>query len=196
MCSNVNRICAAVLLFLPLTANAYHSNLVRGRVGYFDVRPSINKGSNGTTPTQRIAEGPVAEVSLTKFATSNLAAEIGVGYASMRVKASPTSRRRPAHLIPLNATAQFHLPIQNTVTPYVGVGYAYHIPQHTLPNFKLRHAGGMLYQAGLDVFVFDNMGLNLDFKYTNIRHKLTSGRESFRARLRIMATTVGVTVPF
>jgi outer membrane protein W len=196
MFSNISRICVAAVLFLPLTASAYHSNLVRGRVGYFDVRPSISRGSKGTTPTQRISEGPVAEVSLTKFATSNLAAEVGIGYASMGVKANRTIRRRPAQLIPVNATVQFHLPIQNTATPYVGVGYTYRFPHHTQPHFKLRSAGGLLYQAGLDVFVFDSMGLNLDFKYSNVRHNLSSNGEVFRVRMKTMATTVGVTVPF
>jgi outer membrane protein W len=187
---------AAALLFLPLSANAYHTNLLKGRVGYLDLKNSIASGSNGNASNQKISKGPIGEVSLTRFITSNIAAEVGLGCAFIKTKGNSDSSKKNSHIIPLNAALQFHLPIQNTFVPYVGIGYTYNIVQHSSTNLKINKSGNLLYQIGLDAFIFNDMGLNLDVKYSKVKHNLTDKGEKFKAKFTNLTTMVGVTIPF
>ena len=103
--------------------------------------------------------------------------------------------KKDSNLIPLNGILQFHLPIQNTFVPYIGVGYSYNIIQNTDAAFKIKNAGGLIYQAGVDLFTFDKLGINLDFKYSRIKHTISDSGERFKAKFKNLSTMIGVTLP-
>ena len=186
---------SVLLLFLPLTASAYHKNLVKGRIGYFDIKKSTGTISKGVVPQQKVSPGLVGEVALARFFTSYLAIEVGVGSSFINTQGTADTKKKKSLLIPLNGLAQVHLPIGNMFTPYVGVGYQYQIAQQT-KGLKINKAGGLLYQAGIDLFIFDHVGLNLDCKYSEVKHKLTSSGEKFKSKFKTISTMIGVTIPF
>ena len=72
---------AVLLSCISLSANAYHSMLLKGRVGYLDLKKSIGTGSAGSASNQKITGGAIAEIALAKFITSNIAVELGAGYS-------------------------------------------------------------------------------------------------------------------
>jgi outer membrane protein W len=197
MISNANKTIAylAALIFLPLTANAYHTNLVKGRLGYINIERS-GSGTKTLFPKQKINGGAIGEVALTRFVTSNIAAEIGLGCAFVRTKSNADTSKKNSHIIPLNAALQFHLPIRNTVVPYVGIGYAYNIFQHTSTKFKIKKSGDLLYQVGMDVFILDHVGFNLDVKYSKIKHKLSDNGVASKVDFKNLTTMAGITIPF
>jgi outer membrane protein W len=186
---------SVLLLFLPLTASAYHKNLIKGRIGYFDVKKSTGKLSNGVAPRQKVSSGLVGEVALARFFTSNLAIEVGIGSSFINTQGGADTKKKKSLLIPLNGLAQFHLPVGNMFTPYVGVGYQYQIAQQT-KGLKINQAGGLLYQAGIDLFIFDLGGLNLDCKYSEVKHNLGSSGAKFKSKFKTISTMIGVTIPF
>ena len=197
MYSNTKRIVTFVaLLFFSLSASAYHTNLVKGRVGYLNLKKSIKNGNAGTASKQKITGKLVGEIALTRFFTSNIATELGIGYSFIKTQGNSELKKKNSNIIPLNATFQFHLPIKNMFSPYVGVGYTYHIIQNTEPSFRIKNAGNLVYQAGIDLFVLDNLGLNLDCKYAKIDHGISDNGEKFKSKFTTVSTMVGVTIPF
>ena len=178
------------LLFFPFNANAYYNTLVKGRVGYLDINPSLNNGS-------KVGDGAITEIALTKFLTSNIALELGVGYSFVKTQGSSATSKKDSNMLPLNGTVQFHLPIRSTFVPYVGIGYMYQIFQNTSanPQFKIKQAGDLVFQAGMDLYIFNKLGINLDFKYSKIKHKISDNRASFKSKFKNISTMVGVTLP-
>jgi len=184
------------LLFLSsLNANAYHSGLLKGRVGFVNLNKSISHSRQGTTPAQQISNGMLGELALTKFISSNFAVELGLGYSFLKTKGSLDPRKKNSNLIPIKGFLQFHIPMKNGFTPYIGTGYAYQIIQNTSKEFKVKKAGGLGYQIGADLFVSENLGVNLDCKYAPIKHRITDAGEHFRAKLKTLTTMVGVVMP-
>lgn len=187
--------------YADLNAYGDRSNSVKGRIGYLDLKTSIKNGSAGSTSKQKMKGGLVGEVALTKFFTSNIATEIGIGYSFIKIRANPSNpiagtKYKNSNIIPLSGTLQFHLPIKKMFVPYVGAGYTYHIFRHTNTSFKINKAGNLVYQAGIDLFVLDDLGLNFDCKYAKVNHKISDNGERFKAKFTTVTTMFGVTIPF
>ena len=186
-----------LLFFFSLNANASHPDfLLKGRMGFLDLKKSIKTGKQGTAPTQKITKGEAGEIAFTKFITSHTAVELGGGFSFIRTKGRSDTKTRNSNLIPLNAFLQFHFPIKGSFVPYVGAGYTYHIIQHTSNKYKIKKAGNLGYQAGIDLFLTNNVGVNLDCKYASIKHKISDDSEEFNSKLKTLFIMTGVVISF
>lgn len=57
----------SLLLLFSLNVHANHNTLIKGRAGYLNPKKSNDTGSNGNASHQKVTEGIITEIALTKF---------------------------------------------------------------------------------------------------------------------------------
>ncbi|NRA73425.1 MAG: outer membrane beta-barrel protein [Rickettsiales bacterium] len=124
-----------------------------------------------------------------------LAIELSTGYSFIKTQGNSDSSKKKSNTIPLNGLIQFYIPLSKIIVPYAGVGYSYNIFQNTSTSFKIKKAGDLVYQAGMDLFIFNQLGINLDFKYSRIKHRISDGEERFRSKFNTLSAMIGVVLP-
>lgn len=117
----------------------------------------------------------VPEVDVTYFFTPNIAAELIAATAKHEIKHNAAGKLGTAWILPPTLTAQYHFTPDSKISPYVGAGLNYSMfygEDEATGITKLDVDGGVGYalQAGVDYWLDDNWGLNLDVKkiYLNI----------------------------
>jgi len=196
----IKSLCIAVsaLSFFTASANDYNT-IIKGRVGYIDTKAKIKTGSGSTAANQKFKDGYLGEIALGYFFNKNLALELSVGAGTFDFK-NNSNQKKNLFFIPVTAMAQFHLPINKTVRPYIGAGYSYKFIENTPTATKIKNGGSPAFQAGVDLFLSDSFGLNLDLKYTLKRnHEIqdrVSTTERYKNDLSIATATIGVAIPF
>ena len=103
--------------------------------------------------------------------------------------------------MPPTVTLQYHFTPQNTFSPYVGAGvnYSYFYGEETGTGFtdlEVEGGFGVALQAGTDIWLNENWGLNLDVKkiFLNIDGKLNDG--AIRADIDLDPWIVGAGVSY
>jgi len=117
----------------------------------------------------------VPEIDLTYFFTNNIAAELIAATAKHEIDQDGPGSLGTAWILPPTLTVQYHFTPDNKISPYVGAGLNYSMfygEDEAAGITDLDVDGGVGYalQAGVDYWLDDNWGLNLDVKklYLNI----------------------------
>lgn len=121
-----------------------------------------------------ISNSVVPEVDFTYFFTRNIAVEVIAGVTPHSVKGSGVINGIPigsAWLLPPTVTLQYHFTGLGAFKPYVGAGVNYTIffnekakTAWGWSKFDLKDNFGLALQAGVDIMLNKNWGINLDVK--------------------------------
>lgn len=99
-------------------------------------------------------------------------------------------------LLPPTLTAKFHPLAGSTVSPYVGVGvnaiFPFDSHLNGVNDFKIENSIGWAAQTGADFRVADNLYLNIDYKYLDVRTKARIGGTKYDLDLNPHLVGVGV----
>ncbi|MCH9753471.1 MAG: outer membrane beta-barrel protein [Alphaproteobacteria bacterium] len=169
---------------------------LKGRLGYVHTDEKISTGSSGTVSQQKFKDDYLGEVAISYFFNSNFAIEFSAGAGSLEY-VNNSGVGKDIFFIPVAAIAQIHFPINNTFEPYIGAGYSYSFIEREPSNTEIKNGGGIAFQAGVDLFASETMGLNLDIKYIlDAKHDITIGTEKFKNDLSKTIGMIGVSIPF
>lgn len=118
-----------------------------------------------------VDDAVVPELDISYFFTENLAAELILGTTNHDVSGAGAlagANLGDVWLLPPTLTAQYHFNLTDSIKPYVGAGVNYTIFYGENPgqftDIHYKDSFGWALQAGVDVAVADNWGLNLDVK--------------------------------
>lgn len=111
----------------------------------------------------------VPEVDITYFFTNNIAAELIVATAEHDIDHNTVGDLGTAWILPPTLTLQYHFQPDEQISPYIGAGLNYSMfygEDEAAGITDLDVDGGVGYalQAGVDYWIDDNWGLNLDVK--------------------------------
>lgn len=150
----------------------------------------------------KVGNAFVPEVDLTYFITPNIALEAiaATSKHSLNYSVNGASLGK-TWVLPPTVTLQYHFMPEETFSPYIGAGvnYSYFYGEDTGAGFTdLQVDGGFGYalQAGTDIWINENWGLNLDVKkiFLNVDAKLNGG--AVRADVDLDPWVVGAGVSY
>jgi outer membrane protein len=159
----------------PAIVKPWNPWMIRGRI--LVVEPQ--EEAKLDTAAGRIAGGDVdistsvvPELDITYFFTPNFAAELILGVTPHRVKGAGAlagARIGDAWLLPPTLMLQYHFTGLGSVKPYVGAGINYTIffnekAKGGFTSFDLEDTFGFALQAGVDIMLNQNWGINFDVK--------------------------------
>lgn len=143
----------------------------------------------------------VPEVDITYFFTNNIAAELIAATAEHEIDHNVAGDLGTAWILPPTLTLQYHFTPDQKLSPYVGAGLNYSMfygEDEAAAFTDLDVDGGIGYalQAGVDYWIDDNWGLNLDVKkiYLEIDGELNNG--AVRADIDLDPWIVGAGVSY
>jgi outer membrane protein W len=182
-------------LLMPVHASAYNSTILKAGLGLLNA-----KVSSPYSRSVRIDKGYAGRISITQLFTPFVGVELEGAFAFSRLK-SPYAgvNKKKIPVLPLSVLLQLRMPIKLVCVPYVGIGGTYRTIINTPPSIKIRSAIGIAYQAGVDLLILENIGINLDTKWASIKHNIRDSNVSsnrFKMKLSTLITTVGAVVPF
>lgn len=151
------------------------------RVRALGVLPDEDTSVNIAGKTS-VGDAITPEVDLTYFFTPNIAAELIAATSQHQVNYTGDVNLGDAWILPPTLTLQYHFTPDRTISPYVGAGinYSYFYGETTNNAFndlEVEGGWGTAVQAGADIWVNQNWGLNLDVKklFLNVDGKLNGG---------------------
>jgi outer membrane protein len=149
------------------------------------------------------------------FFSSNIAAEVSVGFDVLRTKntnlaniannyggnPSNVGKRRDLYMIPLTVTGQYHIAPFGALRPYVGAGYAGAYFFSKNKGFKVKNTHGAVLQAGIDFYAKDDTLINLDIRQYFFRNNVTYksrlvNNQSVSSKVKLNPLMVSVGVGF
>ncbi len=175
------------------TANAdINDIMMKARAGFLHTSEKIKTGSGATAAAQDFKNGYVGELAFTHFFDSTFGMELSGGFGRTKLKNNAGNSKEISY-IPVTATAQVRYNT-GSVTPYLGVGYSYHVMSKGADSTKVKNGGGIVAQAGLDLMTGDTFGWNLDVKHTfKANHKITeTGGETFANKMSTTTAMAGI----
>lgn len=157
-----------------------------------DEKANVNVTGIGKVGEASVNNDYIPELDFSYFITDNIALELIAGTSRHTVKTSLPSALGGSldvgkvSLLPPTLSAQYHFLPKSQVSPYVGAGLNYTLFYRedaarsangaglavTQTDYKNRF--GFALQAGVDVFVTDNIALNFDVKKLFLRTKLNA----------------------
>lgn len=157
---------------------------IRGRV--IGVLADGDGTVEGTSLGTDVGDALTPEVDFTYFFTKNIAAEAVVATAQHEVSAGSNDLGE-TFILPPTVVLQYHFQPDEKISPYVGVGVNYSVfygeeDGTGFDDLEVEGGFGIALQAGVDYWINDNWGLNLDAKYIDldIDAKVTSGSTRLR----------------
>ena len=124
----------------------------------------------------------VPEIDVTYFFTKNIAAELIAATAEHEIDHNVAGDLGTAWILPPTLTLQYHFTPDQKISPYIGAGLNYSMfygEDEAVGFTDLDVDGGVGYalQAGVDYWLDDHWGLNLDIKkvYLEIDGELNNG---------------------
>lgn len=190
--------CAISSLACMIYSTAYqdYNMRMKGRLGYVDAKEKISTGSDGTAGQQKFRDGLLADLGISYFFTPNFALELSAGVGTLDYRKN-SGVRKNIFFIPVSSMAQVHFPINEVFDPYLGAGYSYSFVEREPDKTEIKNAGGIAFQAGIDILQEASLGFNVELKYVlAAKHDITVSGEKFNNELSKMFATVGVTIPF
>lgn len=164
----------------------------------------------GKTANKKLLNsGYGAEVSANYFVMNNLAIEGAIGIMHHKVKglqsvsnaymANPhlNLKSHATYVVPVKLTAQYHiLPENDSFSPYVGAGYHYAFTTSSPKGVKLSNGHGAVLQAGVDIVLSDNLGLNINvdqyFRKMTAKYTTQVSDQALKGKYRMNPVAVGV----
>jgi len=164
---------------LPVMAESFNPWMIRVRA--LGVMPEdkssvyLNGGLFAGSNNLAVSNSVVPELDITYFFTKNIAVELILGTTPHTVKTSGAlagvvnTKVGSAWLLPPTLTAQYHFWLTDSIKPYVGAGvnYTFFLDEKQkgpFTGFDLKNTFGLALQAGVDVMLTKNWGINLDVK--------------------------------
>lgn len=149
--------------------------MIRGRLLVVEPQESASLNTIGgriVNGDVDISTSVVPELDITYFFTPNFAAELILGVTPHRVKGSGALagvRIGDAWLLPPTLMLQYHFTGLGSVKPYIGAGINYTIffnekAKGGFTSFDLEDTFGFALQAGVDIMLNQNWGINFDVK--------------------------------
>lgn len=122
-----------------------------------------------------VSNSLVPEIDITYFFTKNFAVEVIAGVTPHSIKAKGplaglgVGKVGSSLLLPPTITAQYHFYLTDSIKPYVGAGinYTFFLDEKAkgvFTGFDVKNTWGFALQAGIDVMLSKNWGINLDVK--------------------------------
>lgn len=143
----------------------------------------------------------VPEFDITYFFTDNIAAELILATSPHELDYNSTTPLGDVWALPPTVTLQYHFTPDSMFSPYLGAGvnYSWFYGEDTAPGFtNLEVDGGFGWalQAGADLWINKNWGLNLDVKkiFLNVDAELNDG--AVRADVDLDPWVVGAGVSY
>ena len=168
---------------------------VRGLVVAPEDDSSVNIGGEAD-----VGNSVTPEVDLTYFVTNHIALEAIAATAQHEIDYTGDVNLGKTWILPPTVTLQYHFTPDKTFSPYVGAGvnYSYFYGEETGTGFtdlEVEGGFGTALQAGADIWLNENWGLNVDVKklFLNIDGKLNGG--AVRADIDLDPWIVGRAFP-
>jgi len=120
-----------------------------------------------------VSNSVVPELDITYFFNRNFAVELILGTTPHTVKGAKTLAGvgdvGSSWLLPPTLTAQYHFHLTPTIKPYIGAGvnYTFFLDEKqkgAFVAFNLKNTFGLALQAGGDIMLDKNWGINVDVK--------------------------------
>lgn len=148
-----------------------------------------------------VGDALVPEVDLTYFITNNIALEAIAGTAQHELNYNGRTNLGNVWILPPTVTLQYHFTPEKTLSPYVGAGvnYSMFYGEETGTGFtdlEVDGGFGFALQAGTDIWINENWGLNVDVKkiFLNVDGTLNNG--AIRADIDLDPWIVGAGVAY
>jgi outer membrane protein len=165
-------------LAAPAVAATFNPWMVRVRALAVIPEDRSSVWVNGTTRVPgngnlNVTNSVVPELDITYFFTRNFAVELILGTTPHTVKTAKnlagTGDVGSSWLLPPTLTAQYHFYLTDTIKPYVGAGvnYTFFLDEKqkgVFTAFNLKNSFGLALQAGVDIMLDKNWGINVDVK--------------------------------
>ncbi len=151
----------------------------RGKTGWANERFQVRLRAIGVIPDEDsrvniggdvdVGDALVPELDLTYFITNNIAVEAIAGTAQHEIDYNGNTNLGNTWILPPTVTLQYHFTPDQTLSPYVGAGinYSMFYGEETGPGFtdlEVDGGFGFALQAGTDIWINENWGLNIDVK--------------------------------
>lgn len=162
---------------LPVMAESFNPWMVRVRALAVMPEDKSTVNVNGArlvgSGLLDVSNSVVPELDITYFFTKNIAVELILGTTPHTVKGkgalAGVGKVGSAWLLPPTLTAQYHFWLTDNIKPYVGAGvnYTFFLDEKekgVFEGFRLNNSFGLALQAGVDVMLNKNWGINLDVK--------------------------------
>lgn len=143
------------------------------RVRAINVTPDGSGRESVTGLETDVDHAYTPEIDLTYFFTENVAAELIAATSNHKIEAG-SSDLGDAWILPPTLTLQYHFSPDSKISPYVGAGinYSMFYGESSAGGFNgldVDGGFGLAFQAGVDYWLNDNWGLNLDAKYVDLQ---------------------------
>jgi outer membrane protein len=153
-----------------------------------------------------ISTSVVPELDITYFFTRNIAVELILGVTPHNVKGAGAlagARIGSAWLLPPTLTLQYHFDPIGAFKPYIGAGVNYTVffnekAKGGFTSFNLENSFGLALQAGVDVMLTKNWGINFDVKkiFLEPKVKVNGGAVAGKVKIDPWIFGTGVTYRF
>ena len=150
-----------------------------------------------------VGDAVTPEFDITYFFTDNIAAELIAGTAQHEVTAGVNDLGE-TWILPPTLTLQYHFTPDKKFSPYVGAGinYSYFYGEDDgagFDNLEVDGGFGFALQAGVDYWLNDHWGINLDAKYIDLEvdaHVNNKALNAYDVDLNPWVLGVGVSYRF
>lgn len=151
-----------------------------------------------------ISTSLVPELDITYFITPNIAAELILGVTPHRVKGSGSlagTRIGDVWLLPPTVMLQYHFTGLGMFKPYVGAGINYTVffnekAKGDFQSFNLDNNVGFALQAGIDIMIDKNWGINFDVKKLFLEADASVNNGLVTGKVRIDPWLIGTGVTY
>jgi outer membrane protein len=153
-----------------------------------------------------ISTSVVPELDISYFFTPNFAVELILGVTPHNVKGANAlagARIGSAWLLPPTLTFQYHFTGLGNIKPYIGAGVNYTVffnekAKGGFTSFDLKDTFGLALQAGVDIMLTKNWGINFDVKkiFLEPKVKVNNGLVTGKVKIDPWLFGTGVTYKF
>jgi outer membrane protein len=152
-----------------------------------------------------ISTSIVPELDITYFFTPNLAVELVLGVTPHKVKGAGTLAGAgpigDAWLLPPTLMLQYHFTGLGAFKPYVGAGVNYTVffnekEKGGFTGFDLKNTAGVALQAGVDIMLNRNWGINFDVKKLWLEPKVSVNNGLITGKVKIDPWLIGAGVTY
>lgn len=162
-------------------------------------------GTSDISGTPSSDDAYTAELDFTYFVTDNIAFELIAATTKHDLKLKNSNLGTldlgSTWLLPPTLTAQYHFSTSSKFSPYVGAGINYTLPYNeeaaggTVTALDADGAFGYAFQAGLDYWIDDQWGINIDIKkiYVELDAKVNN---TINAKLELDPWVAGIGVSY
>ena len=197
--------CALLLSAAPNHANAegwYDAENWQVRVRAIGVIPDEDTSVN-ISGTTEVSNEVVPELDISYFFTKNIAAELILATAKHNIDYNGSTDLGDAWILPPTLTLQYHFTPDQKFSPYVGAGvnYSMFYGEDAGAGFRdldVDGGFGVALQAGMDYWIDEHWGLNLDVKklWLNVDGELYSGTTRITTDIDLDPWIVGAGVAY